>query len=202
MNTTTLITVFGALLLLGGEPLNTPGEIRLNTAPTQIDREVPYRSLNLNQLEGRWYYEGKPYSGYATKCHANGVLRERLGFYEGKREGVAKRWSAYGALRVESYYRQNRLTGSYKSWWGNGVLGLEVNYINGKKEGVERQWYPSGQLAKERNLVAGKENGMQKAWLKNGTLYVNYEAKNGRIFGLRRANSCYQLQNEVVVQSK
>ena len=48
--------------------------------------------------------------------------------------------------------------------------------------------------------MEGKEEGLQKAWLPNGTLYVNYEAKNGRIFGMLRANSCYKLENEVVVR--
>jgi len=41
---------------------------------------------------------------------------------------------------------------------------------------------------------------MQKAWLKNGTLYVNYEAKNGRVFGMRRANSCYKLEDETILR--
>jgi hypothetical protein len=39
---------------------------------------------------------------------------------------------------------------------------------------------------------------LQQAWLENGTLYVNYEAKNGRIFGMNRANLCYKLKNEKV----
>jgi hypothetical protein len=42
---------------------------------------------------------------------------------------------------------------------------------------------------------------MQQAWLETGALYVNYEAKNGRIFGLLRSNLCYQLENEVVVEN-
>ena len=42
---------------------------------------------------------------------------------------------------------------------------------------------------------------MQKAWLKNGKLYVNYEAKNGRIFGMRRANACYKLEDEIIIRN-
>ena len=164
--------------------------------------EVPKEELTLNQLEGKWYYKNEPFNGYSLKKYSNGTVEERLGFYKGKREGVAKRWSEIGVLRVESYYKQNRLVGSYKSWWENGVLGAEANYENGKMNGVSKEWHPTGQLAKERQLIDGKENGLQKAWLKNGTLYVNYEAKNGRIFGMKRANSCYQLKDEVVVRSK
>lgn len=178
-------------------------------AKSTIDRqlvidsaEVLKKELVLNQLEGKWYYKSQPFNGYSLKYHANGTLAEKLGFYSGKREGVAKRWSQNGMLRVEWHYKQNRLTGSYRSWWENGVLGSEANYDNGKMNGVEKKWYRSGQLAKERQLVEGQEKGLQKGWLENGTLYVNYEAKNGRIFGMRRANSCYQLEDEKVVQSK
>ena len=35
---------------------------------------------------------------------------------------------------------------------------------------------------------------------KNGCKMVNYEAKEGRIFGMRRANSCYNLKKETVVK--
>jgi len=164
--------------------------------------EVLKKELVLNQVEGKWYYEGQPFNGYSLKYHSNGTLEERLGFYEGKREGIVKRWSKNGVLRVESNYKRNRLNGSYKSWWENGLLGSKATYSNGKLSGVEKKWYSTGQLAKERQLFEGHEQGLQKAWLKNGTLYVNYEAKNGRIFGMRRANSCYQLKNETVVQSK
>lgn len=164
--------------------------------------EVEKTALELNQIEGKWYLSHLPFNGYSVKYHANGTLEERLGFYKGKREGIAKRWSEYGVLRVESHYKQNRLVGSYKSWWENGVLGSEANYVNGKINGSVKEWYATGQLAKERQLTNGKEEGLQKAWLENGTLYVNYEAKNGRIFGMKRANSCYQLKDEVVVRSK
>jgi len=170
---------------------------------TLIDHvEVSKKELVLNQLEGKWYYNDTPFNGYSLKFHNNGILEERLGFYKGKREGIAKSWSKSGVLRVESHYKQNRLTGSYKSWWENGVLGSETNYVNGKINGVEKKWYATGQLAKKRQLLNGRENGLQKAWLKNGKLYVNYEAKNGRIFGMKRANSCYQLEDEVVIRSK
>lgn len=164
--------------------------------------EVLKSELVLHQLEGKWYFNDQPYNGYSFTFHSNGKMEEMLGFCEGKREGIAKRWSENGVLRVESYYKQNRLVGSYRSWWENGVLGSEANYVNGKMHGLEKNWYATGQLAKERQMVDGKEEGMQKAWLENGKLYVNYEAKNGRIFGMKRANSCYQLKDEIIVRTE
>ncbi|RTE55250.1 hypothetical protein EHW67_01405 [Arenibacter aquaticus] len=163
--------------------------------------EVPKQDLILNQNEGKWYYKNQPYNGYSVKFHSNGTLAERLGFLNGKREGVARRWSEKGVLRIESTYHQNKLVGVYRSWWENGVLAEESHYVKGLKDGEEKQWYATGQLSKVRQLVAGKEEGLQKAWLPNGKLYVNYEAKNGRIFGMLRANSCYKLEDEVVIRS-
>ncbi|WP_424291925.1 toxin-antitoxin system YwqK family antitoxin [Eudoraea sp.] len=165
-------------------------------------KEVSKKDLILNQIEGKWYRNDKPYNGYSIKCYPNGNIKERWGFYKGKREGVARRWSENGVLRVESYYHQNRLVGTYKTWWDNAVLAEESYYVDGTKEGDEKQWYPNGQLSKLRRLVHGKEEGLQQAWLQNGKTYVNYEAKNGRIFGMKRANSCYKLENEVVVRSE
>lgn len=166
------------------------------------DIEILKENLVLNQVEGKWYYKDLPYSGYSIKLYSNDTLAERLGFVNGKREGIARKWSEKGVIRIESYYKQNRLDGVYKSWWDNGTLSAKSNYTNGIKQGVEEEWYPTGQLAKQRQLVNGKENGLQKAWLQNGTLYVNYEAKNGRIFGMRKANSCYKLENEVINRDK
>jgi len=167
-----------------------------------IDSTIVAKSqLELNQLEGKWYYKGQPYDGYSLKFYPNGVLQEKLGFLNGKRQGIAKTWSENGVLRVESYYNQNRLVGVYKSYWENGALSEESNYENGLKQGEEKQWYDNGQLAKLRFLVDGNEQGMQQAWLKNGTLYINYEAKNGRIFGLMKSNLCYQLEDEVVIKN-
>ncbi|MGS0524987.1 toxin-antitoxin system YwqK family antitoxin [Zobellia nedashkovskayae] len=84
----------------------------------------------------------------------------------------------------------------------NGTLSEESHYVNGVLHGEQKYWYATGEISKVRNLVEGKEEGMQKAWLQNGKLYVNYEAKNGRIFGMKRVNSCYKLQDEVVIRDK
>ncbi len=164
--------------------------------------EVLKDALVLNQLEGKWYYNNKPFTGYSLKFHTNDTLGERLGYYNGKREGIAKKWSENGVLRIESYYTNNRLDSIYKTWWENGLLASQTMYKNGVKQGEEKEWYANGQLAKLRILVDGKEEGLQKAWLQNGKLYVNYEAKNGRIFGMRRANSCYKLEDEKIIRNK
>ncbi len=159
-------------------------------------------SLILNGNEGNWYNKGELYNGYAVKYHPNKSLKEKTGFYNGKKQGVYKVWFPNGVLKLESNYHQNVLEGSYKVWWINKNKALEVNFKEGKKEGKERQWFSSGMLSKKRNLVKGRENGLQQSWLENGKIYINYEAKNGRTFGMKRAKLCYQLKNEKIAENK
>ena len=68
----------------------------------------------------------------------------------------------------------------------------------GVGDGVQMQYYISGAKFKMITIKNGQQNGMQKAWRQNGKIYSNYEAKNGRIFGLKRSNLCYELENEKV----
>jgi antitoxin component YwqK of YwqJK toxin-antitoxin module len=164
--------------------------------------DVLKKELIHNPNKGRWYHKEKPFNGYSLKFHENGTLEEKWGFYNGRREGIARRWRKNETLQLESYYKNNRLTGVYKTWHENGTLASQSFYENGLKQGLDKKWFSNGQLAKLRNLVDDKENGIQKAWLENGKLYVNYEAKNGRMFGMRRANSCYRLEDEVIIRNK
>lgn len=177
--------------------INTPKIFKIVDTLT-VDKD----SLVLNGNEGNWYYKKQLFNGYAVKYYSNKNLKEKIGFYNGKKQGIYRYWFPNKVLKIESNYNQNVLVDNYTCWWINGKKSLEVFYKNGKKEGVEYQWYTNGILSKERNLLNGKENGLQKAWLKNGKIYVNYEAKNGRIFGMKRANLCYQLKNEKIAENQ
>jgi hypothetical protein len=162
------------------------------------DVEVDKDMLILNQLEGRWYYNALRFNGYAVSYHESKVKAVSIGYYDGKKEGVAKKWFASKTLQKESYYNANKLVGTVKRWWPNGFVSSEAHYKKGVRHGIQKIWYANGQLARQTTIVDGKEKGLQRAWLENGKIYVNYEAKNGRIFGLKKANLCYELEDEVV----
>jgi len=159
-------------------------------------------SLFLDGNKGVWYNKNKAYTGYSVRYHRNDTLMEKIWYQKGKKEGIARTWFSNGCLKSEYKYKANRLNGEYIAYWENGVKGTEAYYENGKLHGLEIKWHQSGMIAKKRQLVYGQESGIQKAWLKNGKLYVNYEAKNGRIFGMKRANSCYALEDEIVQKIK
>ena len=54
------------------------------------------------------------------------LLEEKWGFYNGKREGVARRWTKNEKLQLESYYKNNRLTGVYKTWLGKWYFSKPI----------------------------------------------------------------------------
>lgn len=161
------------------------------------DVQIAKELLVLKPTEGKWYRDSLPFSGFAVTHHPNGALAERIGYWEGKRQGMAQKWYPDSLLQKQSFYQANRLDGEVKVWAPNGVLVVESHYINGVRHGEQKRWYPTGQLLKKTHINMGKEEGMQQAWLENGKIYVNYEAKNGRTFGLSKANLCYELEDEI-----
>lgn len=202
MKLTKLILSISSIFIIGcnsstnNKDVTVIKEVIINTTVV-----VHKDSLVLNGNEGNWYFKKELFNGFAVRFHSNDSLKEKTGFFNGKKQGVYKVWFKNGVLKVTSHYNQNVLVGSYKAWWQNGNLASEANYEKGKMHGVERKWFSDGSLSKERNLVKGRENGLQRAWLQNGKIYVNYEAKNGRTFGMKRAKLCYQLKDENVEEN-
>lgn len=166
--------------------------------PVVPNREVARKELELKSTQGRWYLEGKPFSGYATKHYPGGELQERVGFVAGKREGDAVSYYPDGRLRKTWSYRNNKQDGVVKFWSNTGILLSEKHYAAGVQHGSDKRWYADGTPFKHRNLVHGREHGMQRAWRRSGKLYVNYEARDGRVFGLKRSTLCYRLEDERV----
>ena len=162
------------------------------------DFQVAKEQLILHPNEGKWYYDHKPFSGQSVVYYPNGVLAESVGYYQGKKEGIAQKWFADGLLRRQSHYIVNHLDGILQIWSPNpnSILISESQYIDGVQHGVQTKWHTNGQLSRRTNINMGNVVGMQQAWLRNGKIYVNYEAKNGRIFGLKKSILCYELEDE------
>jgi len=175
--------------------------IAKDTAIQIPEKEVVKAQIILHPNEGLVYHLAQPFSGYSIKYYPNDTLAERIGYWQGKKQGTYQKWYADGVLSFEANYQKGRKQGISKTWWRNGVLRSASIHEMGVTNGTQRQWYQSGQLFKSMHIVDGKEEGLQQAWRENGKIYNNYEAKNGRIFGLKRANLCYGLEEEIVQYS-
>ena len=109
--------------------------------------EVNKNELSLNSTTGVWFYHKKPFNGYSLKYYSNALVSERIGFFNGKREGVAKKWFSNGFLKKEYFYVDNTIDGVSKSFWPNGELAKRVVYVGGIKEGVEMSWHQKGKIS-------------------------------------------------------
>lgn len=164
--------------------------------------KVAHDQLVLNSMEGIWSLGGDPYSGYSLQYYPNGNIRTKTGFYKGKKQGLSSEYYPDGHPKHQTPYHQNLMHGEVKNWFGTGghpQLAVR-NFYLGKPHGVHKKWYKNGQLFKVMNYQMGKEKGMQQAFNENGSIYANYEAKNGRVFGLKRSMLCYELEDEKTIR--
>ena len=155
-------------------------------------------SLILDQELGLVHYNGKPFSGAGVSYFKDGKKAESNKYIFGKRQGLRTKWFSNGEKSYVADYKNGKLDGFSKSWWNNGAIRSQSNFKEGLLEGEQKKWFKSGSVFKIQNYSAGKESGMQKAFRENGKIYANYEAKNGGVFGLKRSNLCYDLEDEKI----
>ncbi|MEM6346888.1 MAG: membrane-binding protein [Bacteroidota bacterium] len=167
--------------------------------------EIPSQTVDVSDLLydnkiSMWTLDGQCYSGYAISRYPDGRLKQKFGLFEGKKHQISLVWYPDGHLKFQSHYHLGKLHGEKNMWASSAdhLLISQLNYFQGKAHGLQRKWYPTGELFKELQLNMGREEGQQRAFRKNGDLFANYEAKNGRIFGLKRASLCFGLADEEV----
>ena len=147
-----------------------------------------------------WKINNKLFSGYAVTKFENGLLQRKFGVLNGKKQNEDVTWFKNGKIRSKANYYNGKLHGKKQIWSQDSIYTLVAEYNNylGKGHGKQTKWYATGELFQIRNLQMGKEEGMQQAFRKNGDLYANYEAKNGRIFGLKKASLCFGLEDQKI----
>lgn len=202
-----LILVFCSLIVTGCNQKNEAKKkkaVGLSSSEYQHN-EIPNISLDKTLLKydkntSMYLLDNTPFSGYMVSYYQDGILKEKIGLHNGKKQNEATYWYPDGTLKRISNYHEGRLHGTKKMWSNEFgyTLIAHFNFDNGKAHGEQKQWYNTGELYKKLNLNMGKEEGIQQAFRKNGDLYANYEAKNGRIFGLKKAALCYGLEDEII----
>lgn len=182
-------------------------EINISNSSIAIDKvivlpnnSVDFADLDFDNKRSIWTLDGELFSGYASRFFEDSIVKEKIGFLEGKKENQATLWYPDGHFRQVANYHNGKLDGVKKVWSQDSdhVLISQLNYHQGKPHGEQKKWYPTGELYKKLNLNMGREEGLQQAFRKNGDLYANYEAKEGRIFGLKKAALCFGLEDEKI----
>jgi hypothetical protein len=184
--------VFGACVIMLSAVVSVFAWAQLQKPLVVEDAEVSI------SLSGERIYQGKPLTGEAVTFHANGQLATSDQFVEGRRNGYARSWFENGVMGYEAHYYAELKDGISRTWWSNGTQRSEVVFADGLQEGEGWYWYRSGAKFKKSNHLAGQPVGIQQAWRENGELFSNFEYKNGRIFGLRKSNTCVGLEDEQI----
>ncbi|MBX2817459.1 MAG: membrane-binding protein [Saprospiraceae bacterium] len=156
--------------------------------------------LHYDRSTSTWLKAEHSYSGYALDYHDNGRLRSSVGIHQGRRENVCIEWFGNGKIRSITHYRNGKLHGIKKTWSSDEPQNLlsYTRYASGKAHGTHKIWYPSGEIFKILHYEHGIEKGLQQAFRKNGDLFANYEARDGRVYGLKRASLCFGLSSESI----
>ncbi len=164
------------------------------------NRKIEKSAAIYDKQSSQWTYENQLFSGYLVSYYPDSTVKESMSVYNGKLESETKQWNPNGRIKLRANYHNGRLHGTKEVWSSEeGNLQIsKLNYVNGRAHGEQRKWYSTGELYKIMHLNMGKEDGLQQAFRKNGDLYANYEAKNGRTFGLRKAALCFGLEDEKI----
>lgn len=169
--------------------------------------QIPEARINIkdvifNKSNSLWLYnDSSEVSGYVLEYFNDGSVFRKFGVVNGKKCGEQVTYYLGSKIKFLEHFQNNRMHGEVRRWsiQDGHQLVASLNYHEGKLHGKQVKWYSTGEIHKVMNLNNGKEDGMQQAFRKNGALYANYEARNGRVFGLKRSNLCYELDNEEIV---
>lgn len=189
--------LFFFLLCFGGIACK---QVNIEQTGDSVDSSLVIEEDDLKLIpeKGLMYYHDQPFSGKAIRYADYGVIVSESNYLNGKKHGVLRKYFENGALSFESQYIDGKQDGTATSWWRNGEVRSVSKFEKGVAHGEQWQWYKSGAKFKRTNLVYGKEEGLQQSWRENGKIYNNYEAKNGRVFGLKRSKLCYELDEEEI----
>lgn len=208
MNSNFLAVLMLAVFLIGCSENKKPINVSLEKPADSVfnipNRTVKKTDLSYKNDRSKWYLDGQLYSGWAIHLYDDSTVQEKFGILNGRKQNQAIQWYPDGHYRIVSNYHLGKLQGEKKMWAPDSAHTLlsQLSYASGKLHGEQRKWYPTGELYKILHLNMGKEEGLQRAFRTNGVLFANYEAKNGRIFGLKKANLCYSLEDESIYKEK
>lgn len=200
------LTFFSSCTQEGTEKESVPEVVEEVSIKTVPDVDYAIEDVMLNKQNGLWMSktDSSLISGYIVMKLSNDSLVSRFGVVEGKKEGMSTVYFPSGKLRFLENYRNNKLHGEVKRWteeFGYQLVAL-LNYKKGKLDGEQKKWYNTGELFKILHVNMGVEEGIQQAFRKNGKLYANYEARDGKHYGMKRSMLCVELNDENVVSNE
>jgi len=89
-----------------------PAAVRQEPAGPEIESTDP----RLQKKNGRFSFEGSPFTGSITERHADGSLKSRISYREGLKDGLYQAWWPAGGARLALHYKPGRKNGLQEAW--------------------------------------------------------------------------------------
>jgi antitoxin component YwqK of YwqJK toxin-antitoxin module len=104
-------------------------------------RWVDQSSLQLQEEEGVYVFEERPFTGTAWRRHANGSLAEEVQYVNGEKHGLHFAFFANVRVSLVARYREGKLHGESLRWWDHGALRSVSYHYFGQLEAAQRHTY-------------------------------------------------------------
>lgn len=147
-------------------------------------------TTTIKAVNGIGFVHGKVFTGILFKLNNSFDTLFSICYQNGLKEGRSMLYYPNGSLREERYFSAGKKTGTAHSYWPAGQLKFTYHYYNDLYEGVQEEWFQNGKCYSRKNFLNGYENGMQQCWDSTGLLLANYEARNGRNYGIIGVKHC------------
>lgn len=126
--------------------------------------------------------------GYFEWYHANGKLKHKGSYANGKYIGEHLWYDNNGNLEAKENYKDGKLNGTYEEYYPNGKLMDKTTFVNGLQNGWTVYYRENGTQQSEGNFKNGNRDGEWKYYDENEkiigtTVYqIEYEIKEAKIF--------------------
>ncbi len=156
----------------------------------KASKQAPPKSTELEStilatMDGRVHQSGRkePYTGKATRHHANGKLAEEAHYKAGRMEGLQTTWHTNGQVRSKLLYAAGAGEGLEEVWHANSKMAAQSRYLAGILHGATTTWYSNGTSRSRVEFKNGLKNGAEEAWYENGNASRKGEWRDGRPHG-------------------
>ncbi len=161
--------------------------------PKTVVRKVPFSELiNNNDV---YYFNNKPFTGTSiesfddktkmqeiqwkdglidgakTEYFRGGVLiRAKLSFQNGKRNGPFQYFHSNGQLKLTGKYVNDLLDSTVNAFYDNGNPKYTFTYVKGEKTGLSISYFSNGKIEQKVHLINEKPNGKMETYYEAGNL--------------------------------
>lgn len=131
-----------------------------------------------------------------TEYYANGMPKFRVGYRNGKPEGICRQYDSLTGKVVQGiFFKDGVITGSgpvdengnlrddWKEYYPDGKLRCTGHYFKGRKYGTWRYFYPDGSLEQEGQFRNGRHDGRWVWYFPDGKMRLEQEYYQGKLDG-------------------